>query len=63
MSEALEKIPVTMHLPSIWLEQLKTLARHRASRENKDIHWADLVREAVDSYLASSVEGATNESI
>ena len=42
----------TLRLPHEVKERLRAAARRRSHVENRDLTWCDLVRQAIDSYLA-----------
>ena len=44
----MKTITMTMRIKEEWVEVLKKIARQRAYKENKDISYQDLIKEAVN---------------
>lgn len=54
--------PINMMLDEEWISSLKEMARLRSFRENRDISYTDLIREAVANLLNPNKTEETLES-
>jgi hypothetical protein len=54
-------IPMTLTIKEQQIENLKKIARERAYEEDRDVHYTDLIREAVDEYIINYAYAAVDK--